>query len=157
MYHYLNDEVAYINVPIRTLSYDDINMLIDKAKLNKSGRFRICMHNNPQDLLHEMLIALRNDVYYPPHRAINTEETHFILYGLATLYIYTDDGSIYHTFHMGANGSDRISYVRIPKNMFHCLIIESDVCVYYESKLGPFNASHTEIACFECQHMHIKN
>lgn len=148
MLKYMNEDVAYLEERVRMLSNDDLYMLRETALKKTSGKLRICTHPSPGHLLHEMFIALRKDVYYPPHRSVKTEETHFVLHGLATLYIYTDDGKLERAIPMGPFDSGRCSYVRLPAGAFHCLIVESDVCIYYETKLGPFDPDDTEIAPF---------
>lgn len=143
-----NDEVQFAMESIRTMSSVDMAALKEEALNSPTGRQRICMHRSPDDQLHEMLIALRRDVKYPPHRNNVSEETHFVLDGLATLSLFDDNGVVIRVIPLGSMTSGRNSYVRIPAGMFHSLLIESEVCIYMEVKTGPFSPENNEIAIF---------
>ena len=143
-----NAEVLFADEDVRVLSSAEIEMVSRAALANPSGKARICLHRSPDAPLHEMLVALRRDVRYPPHRQLRSEETHFVLLGQASLLLYREDGGLWKRLELGEAGSGRPGYSRIPAGVFHCLEIESEVCVFLETKLGPFSPEDNEFAFF---------
>lgn len=142
----LNDEVLFADEAVRTFSLADAEELGRRALSCPTGKLRICLHRSPDAELHEMLVALRRDVRYPPHKNIRSEETHLVLCGEAVLCLYAEDGTEMGRVPLGGSGSGRAAYSRIPAGVHHCLEIESEVCVFLETKLGPFDASDNVIA-----------
>ena len=137
-------EVLFAEDALRILSPDDVAELGRRALASPSGKLRICLHHSPDAALHEMLVALRRDVRYPPHRNRKSEETHFVLLGTAALLLFREDGAIAERILLGDAASGRPGYSRIPANMYHRLEVESDVCVFLETKLGPFDPADNE-------------
>lgn len=144
----INSEVLFADEPVRLFSAADVARLGREALASSTGKRRICLHRSPDAPLHEMLVALCRDVAYPPHRCRSTEETHFVLSGKAALLLYNENGSLESRIELGDADSGRPGYSRIPAGVFHCLEIESDVCVFLETKLGPFSPDDNEIAPF---------
>lgn len=144
----ISPEVLYATEDVRTFGEDDVQDLLRRAMENSSGKCRICFHHLPEAPLHEMLIAIRRGANNPPHRCRATEETHFMLRGLARLRLYEEDGTLARDIEMGPPGDNRTSYVRIPQNLYHDMIVESGICLYMEIKLGPFNPENNEQAPF---------
>lgn len=144
-----NPEVLFADEAVRVFSLDDVEELGKKALASPAGKLRICLHSSPDAELHEMLVALRRDVRYPPHKNLKSEETHFVLLGEAALCLYSDDGSALNRIALGGGDSVRLaSYSRIPVGVYHRLEIESDVCVFLETKLGPFDPADNQVAPF---------
>lgn len=145
---HLNKEILFAVDPVRSLSQTQIEYLRQEALASPTGRLRICLHRDPEDSLHEMCIALCQDVYYPPHRHVLTEESYVVLDGLARFYVYTEAGELTDEIELGDAASGLQFYARIPANVYHCLLIESDVCVFLETKLGPFSGQPNITAPF---------
>lgn len=144
----INPEVVYAVDEQRLMDKTWLREVADRALKNSSGKCRICLHRSPDEVLHEMLIAMRRDCVYPPHRFLKSEETHFVLQGLAVMRLYDEDGGLCKTIQMGPFDSGRTAYVRIPKSCYHDMVVESDLCVYLETKLGPFRSDDNQIAPF---------
>lgn len=153
----LNDEVLFASEHVRTFSASDVEWLRQKAQASPHGKMRICLHRTSDDTMHEMLVALRRDVVYPPHRCNLSEETHFIVEGAALLHIYYNDGTLKESFSMGTVTSGKISYVRIPAGTYHSFTVLSEVCVYLETKLGPFSEQKNEIADFAPKNFEMRD
>ncbi len=144
----INPEVLYSLDEYPAFSGSEIAELRNRARSNPSGKIRICMHEAPESALHEMLIALRNDVRYPVHKCPARSETHIVLDGLMTVNLFHDDGAIRERVPMGPPDSGRCGYLRVPANMFHSIRIETEVCVFMEVKLGPFDPADNVKADF---------
>lgn len=143
-----NEEVFFACDEIRVFGRDDIEELARLAHASPTGKRRICLHRSPDAAMHEMLIAMRRDVKYPPHKNTASEETHFLLQGEATLVLFSDEGEQTERIALAGRHAEKPSYSRIPANTYHMLEIETDICVYLETKLGPFSPETNVIAPF---------
>lgn len=142
----ISPQVLYAEPAIRVLGPEDINLLIEKAQSLPGGVCRICLHRSPDDLLHEMLIAKRKDSTYPPHRHRAAEESHLILHGCVTLILFSETGAVRERIPLGEPGSGRAVYARIPAGVYHDIVVESDMYVDMETKIGPFDPDDNEMA-----------
>lgn len=145
----ITPEVLYAADQCPTFSHVEIAELREKALHNPSGKIRICMHESVDDGLHEMLIALRKGVVFPIHKCITKSETHLIISGLLTMNLFGENGEIVKSIPMGPPDSGRTSYLRIPAGTYHQLHIETDACVFYETKLGPLDPKDSVVAPFD--------
>lgn len=144
----INAEAAFATDETRSFSRLDADELRAAAIGSPSGRKRICLHRSTDDGLHEMLIALRRDVYYPPHRHANCEESYFMVDGEAVLHVFSQSGGLAAKLELGAMGLGKALFARLPKGAFHCLIVRSEVCVFLETKIGPMSEQGNEPAPF---------
>lgn len=143
-----SDEVLFADEEVRVFGPDDVEALGRRALDAPSGKIRVCLHRSPDDKMHEMLVALRKDVRYPPHSHKYSEETFLVLKGCATLHLFDAGGEPLPVIHLGDPFSGRCGYARLPAGMWHCLRQESDVVVFLETKLGPFRPEDTCVAPF---------
>lgn len=143
-----NPDVYFAADSYPSFSENEVMELREKALSKDNGKIRICMHTSPEDSLHEMLIALRKDVRYPIHKCPARSETHIVLHGVLTVNLFNPDGTLLERVPLGVCQSGRKNYLRVPANMFHSLSIESDVCVFLEIKLGPFDPTDNVVAGF---------
>jgi cupin fold WbuC family metalloprotein len=117
-------------------------------------RARICAHRDNDDELHEMLIAISKDSYIRPHRHRAKIESFHVIEGVVDVVIFTDSGTVLDVIELGDNVSGRYYYYRLPKGIFHTLIVRSEFLVVHEVTNGPFRSIETEHAPFapaECQ------
>lgn len=142
----LNDSVYYTEDDIANLKAEDIGFLKLKAKGNKSGSVRLCMHKDISDRIHEMLIVHTRDKYVRPHKHINKAESLFVVEGAADAIFYDKDGSIDRVIPLGDYSSANRFYYRVWQPIYHNLIIKADYFVFYEVTEGPFDRSKTVFA-----------
>lgn len=139
-----NDEVLFAMDDIRSWSALDVFELETKALASPTGKLRICLHRSPEDEVHEMLIAMRKDVKYPAHSHPSKEESYFIVKGKVRFFLFDSNGKMTQEIPMGDCTSGLASYLRLPAGIIHRFDIETDICVFLETKLGPFNAADNE-------------
>jgi cupin fold WbuC family metalloprotein len=144
-------EVYYAPPGFLALGDAEIAWLIERAGELPRLRARICLHRDPQSPVHEMLIVHHRSCYVRPHRHFNREETLTTIQGAATTFTFGEDGAIDQRIPMGpANsgpvGSGRVSLYRMPRHLFHALIIESEWLVFLETTTGPFDPKGSEFA-----------
>ncbi len=149
-------EVYYAPPGFLALGDAEIGWLIDRAKELPRLRARICLHRDPQSPIHEMLIVHHRSAYVRPHRHFNREETLTTIQGHATTFTFGEDGAVSQRISMGpANsgqggsgqgGSGRVVLYRMPRHLFHALIIESEWLVFLETTTGPLDPKGSEFA-----------
>lgn len=144
----INPEVLYAEDEYRSFSLAEAEALAAKAMASRTGKVRICLHRSPDEHLHEMLIAMRKDNKYPAHAHKNSEETFYLVLGRARLELYGDDGGKTAEILLGDASTGFATYARIPIACWHRLTIESEVCVFLETKLGPFSPADSMFADF---------
>ena len=142
----LNDEVLIAQDSIVQIDSSDILELKQKAKKNPRKRIRICVHKDNEDYLHEMLIIHEKSCYVRPHKHINKTESFHIVEGVADIVIFNDDGSIEQIISMGDIESGFKFFYRLPPNLYHTILIKSEVLVFHEITNGPFNPNETNLA-----------
>lgn len=142
----LNEEVFFVKSTIANFARDYIEFLKKEVQKNKSGRIRLCAHNDVTDLLHEMFIVHTKDVYVRPHKHRNKCESFHIIEGQADLVVFNDTGDIVDVTKLGDFASGQNFYYRISNPCYHTLLINSEFLVFHETTTGPFNKSETIFA-----------
>lgn len=112
-----------------------IEELKRKARANKSGKYRLCMHHAPEDNLHEMFIVRGRNDYGRPEKHMHTTESHTIIEGRLLIIIFDEGGEIRESFELS---KEQVHTYRLDTNLYHMSIPLTEQVVYYEAKLGPF-------------------
>ncbi len=133
-----SEEVYYSLRKIPKISKKEINFLIEKSKMNKRKRCRLCTHKNEKDISHEMFIVHLKDCYIRPHKHQDKVESLSVIDGEADAIFFDDNGNITEKIQLGVFSSGKNFYYRIEKNIFHMLIIKSEYFIFHENTLGPF-------------------
>jgi cupin fold WbuC family metalloprotein len=133
-----SNEVLYAEDPIVSVSYDDVEWLKQKGKINLSGRIRLCSHPALTNKLHEMIIILRKNAFVQPHKHPQKSESIHIIEGVADVVVFNDDGIINQILPLGDYGSGRKFYCRMNSTVFHTLLTRSDYLIFHETINGPF-------------------
>jgi len=141
----VNDEVFLAYDDIVKLDARAIHFVKDKAHFSPKKRARICAHKQPEDLLHEMVIAILAESYIRPHRHHNKIESFHLIEGKADIIIFHDDGSIRDVVQLG---KENCFYYRLNFPAYHTLIIQSSVLVIHEITNGPFDVTMADYAVF---------
>jgi len=141
-----SNEVLYAEDAIVTVNNGDLEWLKQKARLNSKQRIRLCSHPALTDILHEMLIVLKKQVYIQPHKHPGKSESLHIIEGVVDVVVFNDDGTIFQVLPLGEYGSGRIFYCRMNCSQHHTLLIRSEFLVFHETTNGPFHKGDTEYA-----------
>ncbi len=139
----VNEEVFYADSEIITLNKETISDLEKLAQQTTRKRSRICTHKDSQDILQEMFIIHYKETYVRPHYHSTKTESFHVISGEADVLLFDSEGKLQERIALGEFQSGKSFYYRIGPNTIHCLIIKSDVFVFHESTLGPFNREET--------------
>jgi cupin fold WbuC family metalloprotein len=141
----VNDDVFLAQADIVKLDARAIHFVKDKAHFSAKKRARICAHKQPDDSLHEMVIAILAESYIRPHRHHNKIESFHLIEGEADVIIFYDDGTIQDVVPLGGKNC---FYYRLNFPAYHTLIIHSPILVIHEITNGPFDVSAADYAIF---------
>lgn len=144
----INDEVFVAKESIVVLGDEELAFIREKAFSSPRKRSRICAHRHPEDLLHEMFIALSKQTYIQPHRHRQKSESFHIIEGTVDVVLFEDDGAIHDVVRLGCFGSGRACFYRLDSLRYHTLLIRSELLVMHEVTNGPFDRELTEYAPF---------
>jgi len=145
-YKKINNEVFYNIKNLCTYSKIDTDYLKHYSNLSSRQRSRLCTHINTDELLHEMFILHKRNIYVRPHKHINRTESILILEGKVDIIIFDNKGIVKDVIKLGNYASGLNCYLRINPSIFHSLIVKSNYVLFLETTTGPFNLKDTVYA-----------
>lgn len=143
-----SEGVYTVENSLEGVRWSDVEELKVKARESKLKRARICIHQNTDEKIHEMLIALAEGVYVRPHRHNRKVESYLILEGKADLVIFQESGEIESIVPMGEPQSGKVFFNRVGLGKFHTFFLLTDMFVFKETTSGPFDPSETDFAAW---------
>lgn len=99
-------------------------------------RYRLCLHDSPDNALQEMLICVTKGDYSRPHKHVGISESHHIVDGKERIILFDDDGNVTDSFVLDRK-SGYISY-RINSEVYHMSVPLTETVIKLEVKAGPF-------------------
>lgn len=108
------------------------------ADTSPMRRARVCLHRAAQDAVHEMIIALCQDVLFRPHRHPGKTESFHLIEGALDLVIFDEAGTPLRTVQMGTVGSGKTFCYRLNASLYHALLPRTPHVVFHETTSGPF-------------------
>tara|TARA_B100000989_G_scaffold172949_2_gene129665 strand:+ start:13022 stop:13486 length:465 start_codon:yes stop_codon:yes gene_type:complete len=121
-----------------------ITKLKNLASKHPLKRSRICLHQNEEELVHEMIIVAKKDGIMEPHKhPFLKPESYHVIEGKLKVVIYNDDSTIKEEFHLDDQSHPRM--YRIKGNVWHQPIPLTEWVVYHEVATGPFNKNNDVI------------
>lgn len=143
-YREINEAVLYSDEEVCVLNRDDLEHLREKGLQTKEQRTRLCTHDAPESLVHEMFIVHTNDTYVRPHRHKSKTESFQVLQGHGRLVLFNDHGGIKRVIPLGGLDTDKAFYFKMPAGVWHMLFIDSEVMLFKEVTQGPFDNQDCE-------------
>jgi cupin fold WbuC family metalloprotein len=131
---------------VELISEKHIAFLKEQVAQNPLKRARICLHKDPSDLLHGMLIVHAEGAYIRPHRHSFSEELTLIIEGEGDLVFFDNAGTVTHVEQVSSKGDGGIFLVRLSPFVWHTFLLRTSFLVSYESLLGPFSSKNSERA-----------
>lgn len=142
-FHKIDNDVFGPMTPIVSITREDVTTLKNLALDSSRQRSRVCAHRKVADKVHEMLISLTRDAYIRPHRHLGKSESFHVIEGLIDVVIFDDMGRIQHVISMTDFLSGGVFYYRLADPLFHTVMIRSEVAVFHETTMGPFDKQNT--------------
>ena len=111
-------------------------------------RARVCLHADPADAQHDMLIVMHRSSYVAPHCHFNKSESLVLVEGACDAILFEPDGRVSRVVPMNANARDGCLLYRMPARLYHTLRLRSEWTVFIESTVGPFDRRDTGVAAW---------
>lgn len=103
-------------------------------------RIRVCYHQGIDDVVQQMLICLSGDGYVRPAKHTDKTESVLVLEGYGTYLFFDDAGKITRKIPLD---HEKQFFLRVPRDIFHAIVVESDMMVVMETAPGPFVRANT--------------
>ena len=139
----VNSEVYIADEPIVSVGRKEMDFLKSKVQESERKRVRLCAHKDITAGLHEMFVVYMSATYVRPNLHIGKDESLNILEGEADFYFFDQEGNVTDVIPLGDINSGRQFYVRVPKDVWHTIIMRSEKLVIHEATPGPFNRADT--------------
>ena len=118
----LGSIVAKEAIKKSNLNSNDIDELINKAKLTLRNRVRFCSHHSTDEIVHEMFIVHPRGAYVRPHKHLNKSESLIIIEGEADYVVFDNEGNAKENIPMGDYKSGKSCMPDLLKNFLTSLI-----------------------------------
>ena len=109
-------------------------------------RSRLCLHRDPSERLHEMLIVFHRDAVVQPHRHTGKTESYHIVFGELDIVLFDDDGKATKIVELGELNSGKPHVYRLNIPVWHSVLVRSEYAAIHEVTNGPFLPEEAENA-----------
>lgn len=130
---------------VGTVGPEELTQLKRAAQAAPLKRSRLCLHHDPQDQVHEMVIAFCRGSYVRPHRHQNKSESFHVIEGECEVLFFDDAGQVVSRLKMGP-APDQVFLYRLASPRWHTVIPLSEFVVLHETTSGPFLPDQAEYA-----------
>ena len=120
------------NVVIDKKIIEELKML--SQKFGKKD-IRICLHNDRENNLHNMINLIYKKEENIPHKHINKSESYHIIEGRMIISIFDDKGIITDECLLDKNDT---FLFRVGRDTFHTTVSETEFVIFHETRPGPF-------------------
>ena len=125
-----------------------IDDLVKKALLSDEGKYRLCLHPDDQNMLHEsIIVTTKNDHSHFIHKHMETSEFNMIIRGKLLIVLFDEVGNISQAFVLEAG---KKLLFRINSNQYHLAVPLTDIVVFLETKQGPFRKEKNILPIWAC-------
>jgi cupin fold WbuC family metalloprotein len=125
-----------------------VAFLKEEARRSPMGRARLCLHRSPDDAVHEMIIAVTNELAFRPHRHPGKSESFHMIEGIIDLVVFADDGKPEHAIRMSGPSGGYAFQHRMSEAKWHSFLVRTEFAVFHEITCGPFRKDDAEFAEF---------
>jgi cupin fold WbuC family metalloprotein len=142
----VSQEVFIAKGQVIKISKNEINFIKRQALRSERKRARICMHQDANNPIHEMIIAASREGYIRPHRHIGKSESFHMIDGEMNVLIFDENGMLKEIIEMGDSLSNKKFYYRLSMDAYHTVVIKSECAIFHETTDGPFDKEKTFFA-----------
>jgi cupin fold WbuC family metalloprotein len=109
-------------------------------------RARFCLHHDPSDPLHEMIIVFHRDTIVRPHRHHSKTESFHLIFGELDIILFDSDGQAQRIVQLGERQSGKSQVYRLSGPVWHSVIVQTEFAAIHEVTNGPFRAEENDFA-----------
>ena len=139
-------EVFRACTPIVEIGLDWLSLLKAAAIESPLGRCRVCLHVDDAAAVQEMILALREDVLFRPHRHLNKTESFHMIEGALDIIVFDEGGRPIRAVQLAATGGEKPFYYRLNEGLYHAILPRAPLVVFHETTTGPFSKDDADFA-----------
>ena len=109
-------------------------------------RARFCLHHDPSDPLHEMIIVFHRDTVVRPHRHHGKSESFHLIFGEIDIILFDNEGTPSRLVQLGERYSNKSQVYRLNSAAWHSVLIRTEYAAIHEVTDGPFRAEENDFA-----------
>ena len=109
-------------------------------------RARFCLHHDPNDPLHEMIIVFHRDTVIRPHRHHGKTESFHLIFGELDVVLFDRVGQPSQIVQLGDRRSGKSQVYRLCGPAWHSVIVRSEYAAIHEVTNGPFRSEDSDFA-----------
>jgi len=132
--------------PIVEIGPDWLSRLKTCAIESPLGRSRICVHVDDATAVQEMILAVRQDVLFRPHRHLNKTESFHMIEGALDIVVFDEGGRPIRGIELAATGNGKSFYYRLNEEHYHAILPRTPLVIFHETTTGPFSRNDTQFA-----------
>lgn len=139
-----NNRVFYARENPCALSWQQMVLLKELACLRQTPTFRVCLHTDDQNDIHEMLMVHTVPTSVGPLKQHKTSLSYHVLQGSLTIKLYDDQGAVRKEFLLGEGrpAALRAASLRLRASEFRS-VHSTSPAIFLEIASGPFRDSDT--------------
>ena len=139
-----NDRVFYATYKSVTFNLQEIYLFKELAKAKEVNVFRLCLHSDDDEVIHEMIIMHTQSTFVAPHKQKHRNSmSYYVIEGKLRLSLYDDEGKEYEQISLGTSDQSENKIIRLEPQIFRSVKSLSEYAIFVEIAQGPFNDSDT--------------
>ena len=138
-----SDRVFYATEAPAALDSQSIILMKELADYKGLAMFRICLHVDDAEGIHEMLMVHTRPILVGPLKQNKTSLSYHMLEGAADILLYDDSGDAFRRIRLDSSDSSCASCVRLKADVFRSMQTSSPYAVFLEVASGPFQDNDT--------------
>jgi cupin fold WbuC family metalloprotein len=138
-----NDRVFYASAPPVELSMQTMLLLKELAAFRELPVFRVCMHENDDQHVHEMLMIHAGRSTTGPLRQSKTSLSYHMIEGALEVFLHNATGDVTGRYVLDSEDDFAARSIRLDANVFRTVRTISPQAIFVEVASGPFSDGDT--------------
>jgi 8-oxo-dGTP diphosphatase len=138
-----NDRVFYAKETPATLDRQSIMLMKELATYRGLPVFRVCLHEDDSEEIHEMLMVHTEPTLVGPLKQNKTSLSYHMLDGVAEIALLDDSGTVSRRMRLASSDNNHAHSVRLRANIFRSMQTVSPYAIFLEIASGPFEDNDT--------------
>jgi cupin fold WbuC family metalloprotein len=132
--HKSRSKSFYLKNPYQKIDLNIVNFLIEYSKKNSLCDVRVCLHESPKSIHHDMIVLQNKNNFYNPHLHKKCGDTILCLKGKIGCFSFYKNGKIKN--HSIVSKGE---FYKVKEKVFHSFIPLSKQVIFFETRSGPFS------------------
>lgn len=130
----------YLKNPYQKIDSNIIKFLLDYSQKNSFCDVRVCLHESPKSIHHDMLVLQNKKNFYNPHLHKKCGDTILCFKGRIGCFSFYKNGKI-----KNFSIISKSEFYKVKEKVFHAFIPLTSQVIFFETRAGPFNPKSKSI------------